>query len=676
MKLIRKIYNAAKFMVIPCCLLTGCNYLDVIPPAQADFEDTMKDKNAVEDFLFTCYGYVPRIQPYDFNAIEQSADEIVAPKDWNDYPQQMSWGTISASTYIGWGNGTSSDDFGLWISGYDWIGYVHHFLSLIDELNPVGVTQEDKEQYKAECWFLEAYYHFRLLQGLGPIPLITEKVDPNITNNEIPGRSHFDYCIDYIVAKLDTAAKILPPVRDDQDLGRASSTICKALKARVLLCAASPLWNGSFPNKNWKNTNYETPGYGKELVSSEYSREKWERALTACQEAIAAADAAGYKLFDIETADRLAELDGIGLPYVPGRDQDNDDNNLFKRRVRMYQYLYTAHEGMGNKEMIWGVRINSESNNGGEAMDARLPAKVVKKSDGQYIGGWSGFAPTLNAVKHFYTANGKLPELDPYFYDEADWFKRLDETKSSPELSKDQLDSKDVTNDIIKFHAGREARFYAWIAYDGCEYAQKINNGNQLWLNLKNTYTNGWNQSNTRNCAGTGYISKKFVDPNIRITDSGQRTYRAARRPLIRLAELYLNIAECYAALDMVPEALDNLNEIRRRAGFDDLTQADLTQEMTLTDWIRNERFVELYEEGFRYYDIRRWMIAPEVLKAGVRYALNGLPENPTFEEFNTPTLINQPFKWEERLYLLPVPTRQGLDELYSNPQLVQAPGY
>lgn len=85
---------------------------------------------------------------------------------------------------------------------------------------------------------------------------------------------------------------------------------------------------------------------------------------------------------------------------------------------------------------------------------------------------------------------------------------------------------------------------------------------------------------------------------------------------------------------------------------------------------------MELYEEGFRYYDVRRWMIAPTMLKAGVRYGLNGLVENPSFEEFNQPTLIDQPFKWDNRLYLMPIWSRQGMDELYSNPQLVQAPGY
>ena len=97
---------------------------------------------------------------------------------------------------------------------------------------------------------------------------------------------------------------------------------------------------------------------------------------------------------------------------------------------------------------------------------------------------------------------------------------------------------------------------------------------------------------------------------------------------------------------------------------------------MTLTDWVRNERFVELYEEGHRYHDLRRWMTAPEMLRAGMRYGLNGLTVNPSFESFNKPTPINQPFKWDDRLYMLPVWSRSGMEELYSNPQLVQAPGY
>lgn len=671
MKLIYKIARISRILLIPCCLLTSCNYLDVIPPAQADFDDTMKDEASTLGFLYTCYGYVPRVHPFNFQSFEYSADEIASPKMWDDYQQQMAWGILSPSYYNSWGG----DDMNIWTPSYNWLGYVHHFLSLIDELHPIGVTDDDKAQYKAECYFLEAYYHFRVLQAFGPCPLITEKVDPNITNDGIPGRSHFDYCVDYIVNKLDDAAHILPAVRTTEDLGRATSTICKCLKARVLLYAASPLWNGSFFDPNWKNVNYETPEYGKELVNTTYKKEKWDRALIACQQALTAADDAGYKLFDIETANKKAERDGVGLPFIPGKEDDTPENKKFKERVRMFQYLVTANEGDNNKEIIWGQRIDADVTNGGEATDSRLPNRVVKKSDGTLVGGWAGLAPTLYAVQHFYTENGELPELDAKFPVKKDWYTRFYEGTTSPALATNNLDGEDVKNDIIKLNANREARFYAWIAFDGCEYAKKINDGNPLWINFKNTNTNGWHASDERNVVGTGYLSKKYIDPNIKFSANGSRTHNPSRRPFIRMAELYLNLAECYAALDDAPNAIINLNIVRKRAGIKELKTTDLST-MSITEWVRNERFVELYEEGHRYYDLRRWAIAPQMLKAGLRYGLNGLLKNPSFEEFNQPTLIDQPFKWVDRSYLLPIWSRSDMDELYSNPQMVQAPGY
>lgn len=671
MKLIHKIVRISRILLIPCCLLTSCNYLDVIPPAQADFDDTMKDEASTLGFLYTCYGYVPRVHPFNFQSFEYSADEIASPKMWDDYQQQMAWGILSPSYYNSWGG----DDMNIWTPSYNWLGYVHHFLSLIDELHPIGVTDDDKAQYKAECYFLEAYYHFRVLQAFGPCPLITEKVDPNITNDGIPGRSHFDYCVDYIVNKLDDAAHILPAVRTTEDLGRATSTICKCLKARVLLYAASPLWNGSFFDPNWKNVNYETPEYGKELVNTTYKKEKWDRALIACQQALTAADDAGYKLFDIETANKKAERDGVGLPFIPGKEDDTPENKKFKERVRMFQYLVTANEGDNNKEIIWGQRIDADVTNGGEATDSRLPNRVVKKSDGTLVGGWAGLAPTLYAVQHFYTENGELPELDAKFPVKKDWYTRFYEGATSPALATNNLDGEDVKNDIIKLNANREARFYAWIAFDGCEYAKKINDGNPLWINFKNTNTNGWHASDERNVVGTGYLSKKYIDPNIKFSANGSRTHNPSRRPFIRMAELYLNLAECYAALDDAPNAIINLNIVRKRAGIKELKTTDLST-MSITEWVRNERFVELYEEGHRYYDLRRWAIAPQMLKAGLRYGLNGLLKNPSFEEFNQPTLIDQPFKWVDRSYLLPIWSRSDMDELYSNPQMVQAPGY
>lgn len=93
--------------------------------------------------------------------------------------------------------------------------------------------------------------------------------------------------------KLDEAAKDLPASRIGSEWGRATSTIAKAVKARLLLYAASDLWNGKFPYPDWKNKNFETPGYGKELVSQVYDPDKWERALTACKDALEWAEGEG-----------------------------------------------------------------------------------------------------------------------------------------------------------------------------------------------------------------------------------------------------------------------------------------------------------------------------------------------------------------------------------------------
>lgn len=68
------------------------------------------------------------------------------------------------------------------------------------------------------------------------------------------------------------------------------------------------------------------------------------------------------------------------------------------------------------------------------------------------------------------------------------------------------------------------------------------------------------------------------------------------------MAELYLNLAECYAAQGNTPKALENLNKVHQRAGLPAITEADITEsERTLTDWILNERFVEFYGEGHRF---------------------------------------------------------------------------
>ena len=65
-----------------------------------------------------------------------------------------------------------------------------------------------------------AYYHFLLLQFYGPVPINDHYIDMNTPAEDFPGRSHFDYVVDWIANKLDTdVIPFLPPTRDGDEWG-------------------------------------------------------------------------------------------------------------------------------------------------------------------------------------------------------------------------------------------------------------------------------------------------------------------------------------------------------------------------------------------------------------------------------------------------------------------------
>ena len=210
--------------------------------------------------------------------------------------------------------------------------------------------------------------------------------------------------------------------------------------------------------------------------------------------------------------------------------------------------------------------------------------------------------------------------------------------------------------------------------FDGGDYGTKFAAGSPLKLEMRNAEMHGYNPSLfNRDHSVTGFLTQKFVDPVTEFyTAGGSTSGTSAPTILFRLAELYLNVAECQAALGNTQEAIDALNPVRERAGIPKLTIADVTSNMTIKDWVHNERFVELWNEGHRFFDVRRWAEGAKYFGAGKREGLNAEVQSPTFEEFNKRTIVDAPYVWENRMYLNPV----FYNEVYKNPQMVQAPGY
>jgi hypothetical protein len=621
-------------------LFTSCDYLDVVPPATATIDDALENREDAIRFLFGSYAGITH--GYPFADFDNSVDEFINPVKWDDPDLYTACDRLSsASTHCY-----------VWSRCYKYLGECHLFMQQLDKSNPTGVSQEDRTRWKAEVKFLEAYYHFRLLETYGPIPIVNKYYSLNTSKADFPGRSPYDVCVDSICNWLDEAAVILPATLPTEEIGRATSTICKALKSRVLLYAASPLWNSNeSPYKNFKNKD------GQNLVAQGYSKDKWNKALAASLEALTYAESKGdCQLFNVETSANIRKNEGVPLPEIPGA----DDN--FRERVVMLRYMMTAKRKNGNKENIWTSMVDDSWGWGGDVL-AALPNNILKNSyNGTLASGCASKCPILYTMEHFYTQEGKLPEKDSKFPGKSQW-----------------LESAGLSDpNIIKLNVNREPRYYAWLSFDGDEYSSILSQGNPLIINDRDANLQGYNPNGGHSFDGmTGFWTKKMLQPDLKMLPTSTTwTWNNDNLnfPLIRLAEMYLNVAECYSALGDEANALKYLNPIRKRAGIPELTIADVTTSgMSITEWVRNERFVELWGELHRYYDLRRWLTAPDRLKVGSREGLNYMQKkNPTFEELNQRVTIDVPYSWSNRMYLIPI----AADEIYSNPQLVQAPGY
>lgn len=156
-----------------------------------------------------------------------------------------------------------------WDRSYATIRATTLFIVYIDrvpiiELLPDG--RSAKDAYKAEARFLRAWTYFNLIKRYGGVPIIKDKIYQLTDDIQLP-RESFSDCIQYIKAELDTAILHLRRTADinSANYGRITKGAAMSLKAKVLLYAASPLFNGqnieagnpltgytSFDKNRWK----------------------------------------------------------------------------------------------------------------------------------------------------------------------------------------------------------------------------------------------------------------------------------------------------------------------------------------------------------------------------------------------------------------------------------------
>ena len=245
------------------------------------------------------------------------------------------------------------------------------------------------------------------------------------------------------------------------------------------------------------------------------------------------------------------------------------------------------------------------------------------------FGGWGGTTPTQNLVDAYEMKDGKSITQSPLYSD----------------------------NDPYK---DRDPRFYATVLYNGSVFGGKT----------VETFEGGANsKSVSDDASNTGYYIRKYLNPSMEKMTQLYPNTSDQDWIYIRYAEVLLNYAEAQnEAVGPDATVYDAINQVRSRPSVNQpplpagLSQADMRLQ------IRNERRVELSFEEHRYFDIRRWGIAKDVLNGPVY----GMKITPNGNAFTYERIVFENRVFLDKMVVLPIPQ----SEIDKNPAAKQIAGW
>ncbi|GAA4808649.1 RagB/SusD family nutrient uptake outer membrane protein [Olivibacter ginsenosidimutans] len=506
----------------------------------------------------------------DGNLLDAASDDAISSNIEDNEASRLAKGQYSAYDRV------NSDM--IWGDCYKNIRAANVFINHIDVVQvndskfdplPSGLTV--KRTWKAEARFLRALAYFELLKRYGGITLMGDRVLELGEDVELP-RDTYEACVDYIVQEMDAIQDSLlayPVPSPSRNSHRVTKGAAMALKARILLYAASPLANGENIDGSNPLTGYPS-----------FDAERWARAA--------------------EAAKAIIDLQTYAL--------EENAKEIFTR-----QY---------NKEIIffkqWGNNKDIENANGPFGF-------------GTQIGGEGRTSPTQEFVEAFPMNTGE-PINTSGNYD-----------PNNP-------------------YTNRDPRLAMNVLYNGA-----------TWLRTPlQTFDGGRNKpGGTELQTRTSYYMRKFMGD---FEEASQYSEVQRDYILFRYTEVILNYIEALNEYSGPVQAVyDQLQALRQRAGIlagDDGhygIPTNLSKEQ-MRDLIRNERRLELAFEEHRYWDIRRWKLAGEVMGK----PLHGMQitQSAGMLTYNRVEVFEPGFT--SNMYFYPIPD----SEVLKNTHMKQNPGW
>ena len=426
-----------QLLILNCLIivLSSCDsFLDIVPDDIATIDNAFTMRAQAEKYLFTCYYYLPAHGLLEANPAIAGGDELYITESFRSAAHVHAW-YISHNMQSSarprcdyWTGADQQNNKSL----YQGISDCNIFLENIQKVP--DMTQAEKDRWAAEVRFLKAYYHYWLIRMYGPIPIMDQNIPVNAGEEEVKVfRNTIDECFDYVINTLTEIidSNHLPDkiMNEAEELGRITQGIAMAIRAEVMVTAASPLFNGNADYKGY------TDSRGIEIFnpnkSEQDKKQRWIDAAEACKQAIEFLKAQGHDLYKYTS-----------LEYTIS-DQTRAKMNI--RNIVTEKW---------NQEIIWA---NSNSIIG-QLQDHAIPRGLEPGKEGNAsVGG--NLAVPLKIADLFYTKNGvPITEDKTWNYDD-----RLELRKAT---SDDKYFIKEgYTTASINFD--REVRYYASLGFDG-----------------------------------------------------------------------------------------------------------------------------------------------------------------------------------------------------------------
>ncbi len=230
-------------MLFAACTKKGDGFLDKTDTGTINEEKTFADSALTMQFLNGIYRNLSYTYFIDNGLF---GGGLWSFSDATD-DSEIRWGGAVAQTAQAYNASTFSGvaEFARmrndhWNMPYTNIRRVNIFLGNVDK----GPLSDGRKQLaKAEARFLRAYYYFHLVRTHGGVPLIGDKLY-TLTDDFTQPRASFEECVAYVVKEMEEVAAILPTEQLGGEYGRPTKGAALAVKAKMLLLAASPLFNG------------------------------------------------------------------------------------------------------------------------------------------------------------------------------------------------------------------------------------------------------------------------------------------------------------------------------------------------------------------------------------------------------------------------------------------------